>query len=209
MRKRTEQEAFWAGEFGMNYINRNNSNRLLASNLSFFSQALRSATNISSLIEFGANVGMNLRALMTLFPNIDSHAIEINAQAAKELEGLIGSDRVQCGSILDAKMDESYDVALIKGVLIHINPKDLSAVYEKLYQASRRYILIAEYYNPQPVSISYRGHENKLFKRDFAGEMLDAFDDLNLIDYGFVYHRDPLFPQDDVTWFLLEKRGKN
>jgi spore coat polysaccharide biosynthesis protein SpsF len=209
MRKRTEQEAFWAGEFGMNYINRNNSNRLLASNLSFFSQALRSATNISSLIEFGANVGMNLRAMMTLFPNIDSHAIEINAQAAKELEGLIGSDRVQCGSILDAKMDESYDVALIKGVLIHLNPKDLSAVYEKLYQASRRYILIAEYYNPQPVSISYRGHENKLFKRDFAGEMLDAFDDLNLIDYGFVYHRDPLFPQDDVTWFLLEKRGKN
>jgi spore coat polysaccharide biosynthesis protein SpsF len=27
-----------------------------------------------------------------------------------------------------------------------------------------------------------------------------------LVDYGFAYHRDPNFPQDDITWFLLEKR---
>jgi spore coat polysaccharide biosynthesis protein SpsF len=26
-----------------------------------------------------------------------------------------------------------------------------------------------------------------------------------LVDYGFAYHRDPAFPQDDITWFLLEK----
>jgi hypothetical protein len=29
---------------------------------------------------------------------------------------------------------------------------------------------------------------------------------MHLCDYGFVYHRDPLFPQDDITWFLMEKR---
>lgn len=206
MRNKTEQEAFWEGEFGRSYINRNNSRELHASNLRFFSQALRSVAHISSMIEFGANVGMNLRAVMELVPNIDLHAIEINVQAAKDLAGLIGDERVQCGSILDAKIDKAHDVSLIKGVLIHINPNDLGAVYEKLYQASGRYILIAEYYSPQPVSILYRGHENKLFKRDFAGEMLDAFDDLRLVDYGFVYHRDPLFPQDDITWFLLEKK---
>jgi hypothetical protein len=34
--------------------------------------------------------------------------------------------------------------------------------------------------------------------------MLDRFPDLSLVEYGFVYHRDP-FPQDDLTWFLLEK----
>jgi spore coat polysaccharide biosynthesis protein SpsF len=27
------------------------------------------------------------------------------------------------------------------------------------------------------------------------------------VDYGFAYRRDPNFPQDDITWFLLEKRG--
>jgi len=91
-------------------------------------------------------------------------------------------------------------------VLIHINPDMLDIVYEKLYNSSNRYILIAEYYNPTPVSISYRGHSDRLFKRDFAGEMLDKYDDLELLDYGFLYHRDKYFFQDDVSWFLLEKR---
>ena len=40
---------------------------------------------------------------------------------------------------------------------------------------------------------------------NFAGEMLDRFRDLRLVDYGFVYHRDVNFPQDDITWFLMEK----
>jgi hypothetical protein len=53
--------------------------------------------------------------------------------------------------------------------------------------------------------VNYRGYQDKLFKRDFAGEMLDAFKDLKLLDYGFTYHRDNQFPQDDMTWFLLEK----
>jgi hypothetical protein len=75
----------------------------------------------------------------------------------------------------------------------------LPQVYKLLYEASSRYICIAEYYNPTPVEISYRGHEGKLFKCDFAGELLDQFSDLKLLDYGFVYHRDSLFPQGDAT----------
>jgi len=35
---------------------------------------------------------------------------------------------------------------------------------------------------------------------------LDAYPDLRLCAYGFEYHRDPNFPADDTTWFLLEKR---
>ena len=48
-------------------------------------------------------------------------------------------------------------------------------------------------------------HQGKLFKRDFAGEFLDRFADVRLVDYGFAYHRDPNFQQDDISWFLLEK----
>ena len=64
---------------------------------------------------------------------------------------------------------------------------------------------VAEYYNPSPVELPYRGHEGKLFKRDFAGELMDRHSTLTLVDYGFAYHRDNCFPQDDLTWFLLEK----
>ena len=46
----------------------------------------------------------------------------------------------------------------------------------------------------------------RLYKRDFAGELLDRYPDLRLADYGFAYRRDPKFPQDDINWFLLAKQ---
>lgn len=41
---KTEQEAFWAGEFGNAYIHRNQGDALLASNLNLFSKALQDVT---------------------------------------------------------------------------------------------------------------------------------------------------------------------
>lgn len=203
---KTEQEAFWAGAFGTEYIQRNQGDALLASNLDFFAKALRSTRGVQSCIEFGANVGMNLKALKLLHPGIDAHGIEINADAATQLAEVIPAAQVHHTSILDFQPQQTWDLALIKGVLIHINPDALVQVYEKLVSASRRYLLVAEYYNPAPVAVPYRGHSDRLFKRDFAGEIMDLDPQMQLIDYGFVYRRDPNFPQDDITWFLLEKR---
>jgi hypothetical protein len=67
----TQQEEFWAGDFGDEYIGRNNSPDLLAANLHFFSIALKKARPISSCMGFGANVGMNLRALKLLYPKTE------------------------------------------------------------------------------------------------------------------------------------------
>jgi len=206
MNFKTEQEKFWAGSFGEEYIGRNKSEEYLASNLNFFSKAFNQVGRPTSLIEFGSNVGMNLRAIKLLFPKINLFGIEINKNAATELAQHIGENNVFNGSIFDFPTDKKFDVSLIKGVLIHINPDMLPLVYEKLYASSNRYILICEYYNPSPVTVSYRGHADRLFKRDFAGEMLEKYNDLKLVDYGFCYKRDNAFPQDDVTWFLLEKK---
>jgi pseudaminic acid biosynthesis-associated methylase len=204
---KTEQEEFWSGDFGSEYIARNDGDHYLASNVSFFYKALSSIKKPASIIEFGANIGMNLKAVKVLFPDIAMSAIEINQKAASQLADVVGVDKVYNGSILDYQPTEKNDICLIKGVLIHINPEFLDEVYDKLYASSRKYILVCEYYNPSPVTIQYRGHADKLFKRDFAGEMLDRFEDLKLVNYGFCYRRDPLFPQDDLTWFLLEKQG--
>jgi pseudaminic acid biosynthesis-associated methylase len=206
MKFKTEQEEFWAGKFGDEYISRNKSQEYLASNLNFFSKAFNQLGRPNSLIEFGANVGMNLRAIKLLFPNIELSGVEINKTASEELANFLGKENVFNGSIFDYQSTDKFDVSLIKGVLIHINPEMLSTVYEKLYQSSNKYILIAEYYNPSPVTVNYRGHNDRLFKRDFAGELLETYDDLELIDYGFTYKRDKAFPQDDVTWFLMEKK---
>jgi len=203
---KTEQEKFWAGEFGDEYIERNKSEGLLASNLAFFAKALNTAGVVESVIEFGSNVGMNLRALKLLYPGQKQYGVEINSKAARELKTHIGENYVFNGSILDFSSDEKYYLTLVKGVLIHINPEMLPRVYEKLYSCSLKHILIAEYYNPTPVMVNYRGNKDKLFKRDFCGEMLDKYPDLRLVDYGFAYKRDPAFSQDDITWFLLEKQ---
>lgn len=205
MKHKTEQEDFWAGEFGDNYINRNQGKKLLASNLNFFNRSLQNIGNIESCIEFGANIGMNLQALNLLYPDAKLKGVEINKKAHQYLSKLIGENNAFLGSIFDYSEEEKFDLTLIKGVLIHLNPKMLKQVYKKLYQSSKKYILIAEYYNPVPTKIKYRGHNDKLFKRDFAGEFLDMFSDTRLIDYGFVYHRDYSFPQDDINWFLIKK----
>ncbi len=204
---KTEQEAFWAGAFGTEYIGRNESSSLLAANLNFFAHALRRAGRVGSCVEFGANIGMNLRALKLLYPNLRARGIEINTEAAGQLAQLIGAENVFQGSIFDAPDGPQADLALIKGVLIHLNPEMLVHTYRKLHDATKRWLLVCEYYNPSPVAIPYRGHTNRLFKRDFAGEMLDQFPTLSLVDYGFAYRRDPAFPQDDITWFLMEKRA--
>lgn len=202
---KTEQESFWAGTFGREYIQRTKGDQKVASNLSLYSKIFSRTGRINSCIEFGASIGMNMQAIKLLMPGIHLDAIEINADAAAELAKVVGAEHVINQSILNLDEIDSYEMSLIKGVLIHINPDELPNVYEKLYQASSKYVLVIEYYNPSPVAIPYRGHSDRLFKRDFAGEMMDIYPDLKLIDYGFVYHRDNAFPQDDISWFLMEK----
>jgi pseudaminic acid biosynthesis-associated methylase len=203
---KTEQEAFWSGAFGDDYVERNRGEAVAAARTHLFSNLLRRAGPVASAIEFGPNVGLNLLALRRLIPAIELAGIEINARAVETLRGIDGV-QVHHGSILERHATRAYDLAIVCGVLIHIAPDALPTVYDNLHAASSRLILVAEYYNPTPVSVPYRGHAERLFKRDFAGEMLDRFPDLRLVDYGFQYHRDPNFPADDVTWFVLEKRG--
>lgn len=204
MSYQTEQEKFWATEFGDEYVERNQGAKTVAGNIATFVNALRTTNGISSVLEFGPNRGMNLDALSIVLPDAKLTGVEINSKAADILEKKHETIR---GSILEFESDRSWDMTLIKGVLIHINPDKLGEVYRRLYDFSSRYVLICEYYNPDPVAVPYRGHDDRLFKRDFAGELMDLYPDLELVDYGFLYSRDSVFLQDDSTWFLMRKSG--
>ncbi len=129
--------------------------------------------------------------------------MEINEDSAKEARALqLGN--VYTASILDFSPEKSYEMVFTRGVLIHLNPDALPQVYATMYAASSRYICLLEYYNPSPVTVPYRNHEERLFKRDFAGELMDMYPDLKLLWYKFYYHRD-IFGIDDGTLFVLEK----
>jgi len=200
-----ETEVFWKEEFGDDYHQRQKETEVgsVISNIFFFSKILSKTQGVKRIIELGAGTGQNLDAINKLGHDLALIGVEINEQAALE---------IPCGfvfrqSIFDFEPPnyEHADLAFTKGLLIHILPDDLPEAYGVLYRSSGRYVLICEYYNPTPVEVEYRGHSGKLWKRDFAGEMMEKYPDLQLVDYGFTYHKDQS-PQDDLTWFLMEKR---
>ena len=199
------QELFWQGDFGDEYTSRSQGQALIRSNEALFTRVIGAMDSSPlSVLEFGANRGLNLVALQRLLPVGKFTGVEINDKAFASLASLEGIQAIH-GSIYDFSSTETFELVFTKGVLIHLNPERLAEVYSKLVACSSKYILLAEYYNPAPVEVPYRNHHGKLFKRDFAGEMLDRYPSLSLVDYGFCYHRDPVAPQDDITWFLLRK----
>jgi pseudaminic acid biosynthesis-associated methylase len=201
----TSQEEFWAGEFGNAYIDRNNSKEIISSNVVLFSKILSNLKKIDSVLELGCNVGLNLDALSLIDSNLSLSGVELNEEAAKIAASRKVATIHQKTIVEPLDLGITYDLTFTKTVLIHINPARLHVVYENLVNHSNRYILISEYYNPTPVAIEYRGHSDKLFKRDFAGELISSYG-LSLVKYGFSYRRDKyLHHQDDASWFLLEK----
>jgi pseudaminic acid biosynthesis-associated methylase len=199
-----EQELFWKGGFGDEYVDRNNGPEFVAAKIDMFIKGLKATSSINSIIELGANRGLNADALKSILPNCHYTGVEIGDKAFSFLEKNPNVDDCHHASIHDFMIDKKYDLAFIAGVMIHLNPDSLPDVYSLLANLSNRYVLISEYYNPSPVELNYRGYSGKLFKRDFAKEFVERTG-FKLIDYGFVYRNDPKFHHDDMTWFLLEK----
>jgi pseudaminic acid biosynthesis-associated methylase len=200
----TAQENLWAGSFGDDYIGRNESPALLAPKLAILVDIFRRTSGIRSILEFGANIGLNLIAARNAIPAARLKAVEINEKAFAELRQIPGIE-AHLGSVLEFDVPNAADFVFTSALLIHINPDEIQRVYDVLHRSSRRYIAIIEYYHHEPIEITYKGQSGRLFKRDWAGDMLARFPDLALLDYGFVYRRDANFSIDDVHWFLLEK----
>jgi len=200
------QEKFWKGNFGNKYIKRNDFKKGINNNVHLFKKIFKKSIKIKDLIELGPNIGHNTLAIKKIFRKVKITGVEINKKACQELKKIKNVDVIN-ESILSFNTDNKFDLVLAKGILIHIHPKYLKNLYKKIYKLSKKYILFCEYYNPYPVSIKYRGHKEKLFKNDYAGDFLKMFKDYKLEDYGFIYHLDK-YPSDDVTWFLLKKVKK-
>ena len=160
--KLSDQEKFWKGKFGDNYINRNQiSNRHLVIGKDLIDNRIE----IKSAVELGPNIGLNLDGLKRIFPNLDTFGVEINKKAYSILK-----KKHKCvnKSIVNFKSKKKFDLVLITGVLMHQNPKNLKKIYKNMYSLAKKYIYISEYFNPKPVEIQYHNEGKRLFKRDFA-----------------------------------------
>jgi len=213
------EEQFWQGDFGNDYTARNIN--LVENNYQMFSKIFQydllgntdslkgvkyPYSNIESIIEFGSGSGQNIQALQRIFPDAELSAVEINETAIMELTKVIKyGDNIYQMSILDYKKEyHTYDLVLSKGLLIHIHPDNIQKAYEVLYNASNKYILLAEYYSPARREILYRGEHNKLWAFNFWGEFQKKYPDLKVVDYMFISKYDK-YPQDDLTAVLFSK----
>ena len=206
---KTKQLEFWEGDFGDAYAERN---RLTPQDITARGRHLDKifiASGIgrnSSILEVGANIGLNLKGLRKCGWDGLFYAIEPNKKAYDILISDEDIALTQCNKRdgFDLPFGEnSIEMVFTCGVLIHVHPDDLFRVCSEIYRVSGEYIGCLEYFSPEPEEIGYRGYQELLFKRDFGAFYLDHWPNLRLLDYGFLWKRVSGF--DNVTWWLFEK----
>jgi pseudaminic acid biosynthesis-associated methylase len=199
---------FWRGAFGDNYTDRNAAtDAQIRARVALWSEILRHTLlhPPQSILEVGANVGVNLRALRAL-TGARLAALEPNDKARSVLtrDGVVATSDVIGGMAQTIDLpDSSIDLVFTSGVLIHIHPDDLPVATREIHRCARRWIACIEYFSDRPEEIVYRGHSGKLFKRDFGAFWLDQFPELRVAAYGFAWK--PATGLDNLTWWLLQK----
>jgi len=203
------QVEFWKGEFGDFYTDRNvASSEQKHARIALWSEILAHTISVppSTILEIGANLGINLRALR-LLSSARLYAVEPNEKARAILvrDGVVAPTDARAGSASNVDLPDGVaDLAFTSGVLIHIAPDDLPASLKEIHRCSKRWIACIEYFSDKPEMIPYRGHDERLFKRDFGALWLDSFSDLRIVHYGFAWKR--VTGLDNLTWWLFEKR---
>lgn len=206
--KPTDQLAAWCGAFGDSYVDRNvASDEIMFSRTQMWSRILTPLNGAPpmTILEVGANIGLNLRALKKL-TNARLIAIEPNEKACARLieDGVVDQNDLHNGFAQNVPMPDGVaDMTFTSGVLIHIAPEDLPAAMSEIYRLSSKYVMCCEYFSDHPEEINYRGHDGLLFKRDFGAYWLELYPDLELVDYGFFWKQ--VTGLDNLTWWLFRK----
>jgi pseudaminic acid biosynthesis-associated methylase len=202
----------WSGAFGDAYQVRNASNwKSIKNRTRLFENVFEAMEKNqpgqypSSILEVGAGVGDNLRAIDTIYERgripVKLFAIEPH-EAARDCVRDVAE--VMPGEIADLPYnDASVDLVFTSGVLIHTQPDELHRAMQEVHRVAKRWVLCIEYFNPTPDEVEYRGQKGMLFRRDWGSEWLDRFPDLKSIGYGFMWKR--VTGLDNVTWWLFEK----
>jgi len=204
----TPQLELWRGDFGEAYTARNAGNsQSVPARVAMWAAILERMVGNppTSILEIGSNVGNNLHALRAL-TGASFYALEPIARAR---EVLIADGIVDAGHALDGSassiqlLDGAVDMVFTSGVLIHIHPRDLLKSCTEMYRVSARYVVCIEYFSDNEETVSYRGQDEALFKRDFGGYWMDNFPNLRLLGYGFCWKR--VTGLDNLTWWAFEK----
>lgn len=204
----------WRTGFGTAYMSRNEADAAATAEATVVFDRILSAARIrstaTSILEVGANAGINLVGLRRgLGPGMRLAALEPNPTACATLRANeeLGLERVIEADAYGIPLpDGAYDLVFTSGVLIHVPPERLASAVREITRVARRYVLCSEYFSHTPVEVPYRGHTGMLWKRDFGRFYLEHCPDLRTHAYGFLWQVE--FPHfDDLNWWVFRKDG--
>lgn len=201
-------EELWAGEFGDDYVARNDEyaarNAELQRGRMPFWQARVEALQPANVLEIGCNVGGNLRWIAELVGAEHVAGIDVNEGALQTAREHLPAADLRRAPARDLPFaDASFDLVFTTGVLIHQPPSELPTVMDEIVRVSRRHVLCGEYQAPDIEEVPYRGQEGALYRADYGRMYQERHPELTLVDQGFLPKGDG--PWDDLTWWVFEK----
>lgn len=196
----TRLEALWSGEFGDDYVDRNDGTY---DHREDFWRDLHAEHDFTSVLEVGCNVGGNLQWLAPLLPDGLVAGVDVNRKAISTLHQRVPEVAAMWSPGRDLPFrDRLFDLVFTMGVLIHQPSSTLPLVMAEMVRCSGRLVFCGEYADDETVEVPYRGHGGALFRRDYGGMFRELFPELRQIGTGRL-GRDEGW--DDITWWLFER----
>ena len=196
----TQQLSTWTSEFGREYTDRNTLS-LDEMDAAFEEQFGIAKSRIyrelvgperlptGRVLEVGCNIGLQLRLLQRANPGLEFHGLEPQEYAIARARELSPDMTFHQGTAFALPFpDDSFDLVMTHGVLIHIHPNDLPKALREIVRVSRRFVLAHEYFAPETVEIRYHGQTGLLWKTDFAAryrEQAPALRDVEVRYYPY------------------------
>jgi len=210
----TKQMEKWSGDFGKEYTDRNvfsleeldtfYKSKYGVTRTELNQRFLEGMDRSIRVLEVGSNVGNQLLCLQSMgFVNL--YGIELQSYAVELSKARTKRINIIEGSAFDIPYKDGYfDLVFTSGVLIHINPSDIVWALREILRCTREYIWGFEYYADEHIEIIYRGHQELLWKADYAKLYLQQFEDLKIVKEERLKYLD----SDNMdTMFLLKKIG--
>ena len=208
-----EQEKFWKGNFGNNYISRNKFRNQKEFDNFYIRRYGETKKNINlkflkginknkPILEVGCNIGNQLK----IFEDIGFKklfGIDINIKSLKKAKKNINLNIVESSGFDIPFKDNYFNLVFTNNVLIHIHPKNLDKIFDEIYRVSNKYIFGFEYFNDKLIEIKYRNYKNKLWKGDYANILLKKYKNLRLVKEKIYENKDEKNIYDKI--YLLKK----
>lgn len=213
----TKQLKNWRGKFGVDYTLRNSQTLEEMEELflqefgvgasEMFGKAIRGLA-VKSVLEVGCNIGNKLALLKNLGID-DLTGIEPSNFAISEGKKRYAFISFKQGTVFNLPFTNgSFDLVFTAGVLIHINPRDLSKAMNEITRVARKWIMGFEYYSTRSQRVIYRGEDELLWKRDFLSEYLKAVPGLKILYEKRFNHNPKVVGRDSLMSqiFVLQKQ---